>query len=233
MAQQQLEQPLGLMDMWSPSDDRERQDKRLPGEGLDISWLAPTTKRIISEKFYEATAKEGKCGVANCDYVTLSRRKLLDHLVTHYIVYFTDCNYITSRRDSAVKHLRTCHNRLGSITQTDEGSWRRLREAIPHLPTSCPPLPMTAHQYRTASRCQEERTVVSQPVAVKRIRTINNPEPARAGQSPVVRVEQRVNLRRRLARIREDYQALGRLRAHMEEDMADLERRLGKKQRQH
>ena len=92
---------------------------------------------------------------------------------------------------------------------------------------------MTAHQYRTASRCQEERTVVSQPVAVKRIRTINNPEPARAGQSPVVRVEQRVNLRRRLARIREDYQALGRLRAHMEEDMADLERRLGKKQRQH
>ena len=36
MAQQQLEQPLELMDMWSLSDDEERQDKRLP-EGMDIS----------------------------------------------------------------------------------------------------------------------------------------------------------------------------------------------------
>ena len=129
------------MDMWSPSDDEECQDKRLPGEGLDISWLAPTTKRIISDKFYEATAQEGKCGIENCDYTTLSRRKLLDHLVTHYIVYVTDCNYITK----CSKHLRTCHNRLGSITQTDEGSWRRLREAM------LPMLPMTAYQYRTAS----------------------------------------------------------------------------------
>ena len=70
MAQQQLEQPLELMDMWSPSDDEERQDKPLPGEGLDISWLAPTTKRIISDKFYEATAQEGKCSIENCDYMT-------------------------------------------------------------------------------------------------------------------------------------------------------------------
>ena len=36
MAQRQLEQPLELMDMWSLSDDEERQDKRLP-EGMDIS----------------------------------------------------------------------------------------------------------------------------------------------------------------------------------------------------
>ena len=94
---------------------------------------------------------------------------------------------------------------------------------------------MTAHQYRTASRCTEERTVVNQPVAVavKRIRTVIKPEPVRVEQSPVVRVEQRVDLRRRLARIREDYQSLGRLRIHMEEDMTDLERRLGRKPRQH
>ena len=221
MAQQQLEQPLELMDMWSPSDDEERQEKRLPGEGLDISWLAPTTKRIITDRFYEATAQEGKCGVENCDYTTLSRRKLLDHLVTHFVVYVTDCNYITS--DSAVKHLRTCHNRLGSITQTDEGSWKRLRDANPHLPTSCPLLPMTAYQYRTASRCQEERPVTSLPVSVKRIRTVDNPEPVRVEQKPIVCVEQRVDLRRRLARLRKDYQAIERMKAHLEKDMADLE----------
>ena len=66
MAQQQLEQPLELMDMWSPSDDEERQEKRLRRKGLDISWLAPTTKWIITDRFYKATAQEGKCGVENC-----------------------------------------------------------------------------------------------------------------------------------------------------------------------
>ena len=153
-----------------------------------------------------------------CDYTTLSRRKLLDHLVTHFIVYVTDCNYITSRRDSAIKHLRTCHNRLGSITQTDEGSWKRLRDANPHLPTSCPPLLMTAYQYRTASRCQEVRTVTSLPVSVKRIRTVDNPEPVRVEQLSIVRVEQRADLRWRLARLREDYQAIERMKAHLEDD---------------
>ena len=145
------------MDMWHLSDDEERTEKRLPGEGLDISWVSPSTKRTISDKFYKATAKEGKCGMDSCDYATLSRRKLLDHLVTHFIIYVTDCNYITSRRDSAVKHLRTCYNRLGSITQTDASSWRRLRDANPNLRTSYSPLSMTTYQYRTASRSQEEK----------------------------------------------------------------------------
>ena len=232
MAQQQLEQPLELMDMWSPSDDEERQEKRLPGEGLDISWLAPTTKRKISDRFYEATAQEGKCSIENCEYTTLSRRKLLDHLVTLFIVYVTDCNYMTSRRDSAVKHLRTCHNRLGSITQTDESSWRRLRDINPHLPTNCPPLPMTAYQYRTVSRCQKERTTASLPISVKRIRTVDNSiEPNKVEQPPIVKVEKRVEIRRRLSRLREDYQAVERIRKHLEEDMAKLERQLGKKSR--
>ena len=162
----------------------------------------------------------------------LSRRKLLDHLVTHFIVYVTDCNYITNRRDSAVKHLRTCHNRLGSITQTDENSWRRLRDANPYLPTSCPPLPMTAYQYRTASRCQEEKTTVGLPISVKRIRTVDRYiEPNRVKQPPIVKVERRVELHRRLSRLREDYQTVERIKKPLEEDMADLERQLGKKPR--
>ena len=58
---------------------------------------------------------------------------------------------------------------------------------------------------------------------MKRIRTIDNPEPARLEQPPIVCVEQRVDLRRRLARMREDYQAIERMKGHLEEDMADLE----------
>ena len=241
MAQQQIDNtPLELQDMWHLSDDEERAEKRLPGEGLDICWLTAGTKRTVTDKFYEATAREGKCTVSNCDYSTLSRRKLLEHLVTHYVVYVTDCQYTTSRRDSAVKHLRTCHNRAGSITQADVGSWSRLRELNPSLPTNWPPLPMNSSQYRAASRCGDERPTVSLPVAVKRIRTIERPaveEPVverqpviirRPDEPPIVRVEQRVALRRRLARLREDFQAVSRLKEHIETDMQELEQQLGR-----
>ena len=122
MTQRQSEQPpLDIHDMWHLSDDEERRDKRLSGEVLDISWATATVKQQVTGRFYEASASEGKCTEAACEYSTHSRKKLLDHIVTHYIVYVTDCNYITSRKDSAVKHLRTCHNRRGSIIQADTG----------------------------------------------------------------------------------------------------------------
>ena len=236
MAQRQLEQvPLNLQDMWHLSDDEERKERKLPGEGLDISWVTTNTKRTITDQFYAATAAEGKCQKDSCEYVTLSRRKLLEHIVTHHIVYITDCEYMTSRRDSAVKHLRTCHNRAGSITQADVSSWSRLRELNSNLPTSCPPLPMSAHQYRTLSSCTEERPVAptNRPVAVRRIEPARQqPElPARPERPAIVSVEQRVELRRKLARLREDYQAINRIREHLETDMAELEQRLGKKRR--
>ena len=246
MAQQQLDNtPLELQDMWRLSDDEERTEKKLPGKGLDICWLTADTKRTITDRFYAATAREGKCTVDNCEYSTLSRRKLLEHLVTHYIVYVTDCTYTTSRRYSAVKHLRTCHGRVGSITQADVGSWSRLRELNSSLLTSCPPLPMYSSQYRAASRCGNERHTTNNnlPVAVKRIRTIERPaveQPVveqqpivveRPEQPPIVRVEQRVVIKRRLERLREDLQAVNRLREHIEMDMIELEQQLGKKRR--
>ena len=159
MAQRQLEHPpaINIQDMWHWSEDEERWERRLTGEGLDISLLSDSTRAAITDLFYSSTAQEGKCAVENCSYSTLSRRKLLDHIVTHRIIYSTDCQYITSRRDSAVKHLRTCHSRKGSITQVDADSWRRLREreSNPRSTTSCFSLPMTPVQYRQASRCTE------------------------------------------------------------------------------
>ena len=124
MAQRQLEHPpaINIQDMWDLSDDEERRERRLPGGGLDISWLTDSTRADITDLFYYSTAQEGKCAVESCNYSTLNRRKLLDHLVTHRIVYSTVCQYITSRRDSAVKHLRICHNHKGSITQVDADS---------------------------------------------------------------------------------------------------------------
>ena len=53
--------------MWHLSDDEDKTEKRLSGEGLDISWIKAATKRTITDKFYAATAGEGKCTVDGCE----------------------------------------------------------------------------------------------------------------------------------------------------------------------
>ena len=53
----------------------------------------------------------------------------------------------------------------------------------------------------------------------------------RPEEPPIVRVEQRVALRRRLARLREDFQAVSRLKDHIETDMQELEQQRGKRKR--
>ena len=88
MAQRQLEHPpaINIQDMWHLSDDEERRERRLPGEGLDISWLTDNMRTDITDLCYSSTAQEGKCAVESCNYSMLSRYKLLDHLVTHRII---------------------------------------------------------------------------------------------------------------------------------------------------
>ena len=160
MAQQQLECPpaLEITDMWHLSDDEERRERHITGEGLNLSWIDDATRKNITDLFYTATAQEGQRSMDNCNYSTLSRRKLLDHIVTHCIVYSTDCNYLTSRQGSTVKHLQTCHGRKGSITQVDADNWKRLRKADPNFPTSCSLLPMSLMQCHLASKCTEVQT---------------------------------------------------------------------------
>ena len=102
---------------------------------------------------------------------------------------------------------------------------------------------MNSSQYRAASRCGNERHTTNSnlPVAVKRIRPIERPaveqpvnehQPValeRPEQPPIVRVKQRVVIRKRLARLREDFQAVSRLKEHIEMDRIELEQQLGKK----
>ena len=93
---------------------------------------------------------------------------------------------------------------------------------------------MSFYQYRSASRYNEDRPVTSSlPITVKRIKTVESQqEPlVRPEQPPIVKIEQRVELRKGLARLREDYQAVEQLRSHIENGMAELEQQLGKKRR--
>ena len=120
MAQKQCGNPSSLE--LHLSDVEEKREKRLPKKGLDISWVLEATKKAVTDLFYASTVREGQCPEGKCEYTTLSRCKLLDHIVTHCITYTTNCNYVTSRRDSAVKHLRVYHCRRGFIIQADTDS---------------------------------------------------------------------------------------------------------------
>ena len=171
---------------------------------------------------------QGQCSKEGCDYSTLSRRNLLDHLVTHFIVYSTDCNYITSRRDSAVKHLRASHGCKGSITQIDANNWRRLRDVNPNLLTSCPQLPMNPVQYRLASRCTEVQVDKKVSTKIKRVKVSTDEPSDRLEESPLVIVERKVEMRKRLARLKEDYDAADRLKRHLANDIEVLEGKLAK-----
>ena len=88
-------------------------------------------------------------------------------------------------------------------------------------------------QYRQASRCSEERRDIINPpvVAVKRVKTPDNnaskKEPVvKQEESPIVVVARKVELRRRLARLQEDFQAAERLCKHIRKDMDEVEGQL-------
>lgn len=38
--------------MWQMSDHEKRKERRLPGEGLDISWVMEATKKTVTDWFY-------------------------------------------------------------------------------------------------------------------------------------------------------------------------------------
>ena len=69
-----------------------------------MSWLVDKTKQHFTEACYAATARDGVCQLQDCTYTTKSSCKLLNHLVTCYVVYVVDCDNLPGCRDSLVKH---------------------------------------------------------------------------------------------------------------------------------
>ena len=89
---------------------------------------------------------------------------------------------------------------------------------------------MSTLQYRQASKCTEERRdhINTPVIAVKKVKTISKQEEpiVKLEEAPIVVVARRVELRRRLTRLREDLQAAERLRDNLQEDIDDIERQL-------
>ena len=118
--------------------------------------------------------------------------------------------------------------RKGSITPMDASNWRRLRDINPNLPTSCHPLPTSPVQYRLASRCTEVQADRKADMTIKRVKVDEDERKERPEESPLVVVEQKVELKRKLARLRKDYEAADRLKRHLASDIEILEGRLTK-----
>ena len=93
--------------------------------------------------------------------------------------------------------------RKGSITPMDASNWRRLRDVNPNLPTSCPQLPMNPVQYRLASRCTKLQADKKVSTTIKRVKVTTGEQNDRPEESPLVIVERKVEMRKRLARLKD------------------------------
>ena len=65
-------------------------------------------------------------------------------------------------------------------------------------------------------------------MTIKRVKVDKDERKERPEESPLIVVEQKVELRRKLARLREDYEAADRLKRHLASDIEILEGRLAK-----
>ena len=87
---------------------------------------------------------------------------------------------------------------------------------------------MNPVQYRLTSRCIEVQADKKASMTVKRVKVAKDERNERPEESPLVVVEQKVEMRRRLARLKEDYDAADRLKRRLANDIEILEGRLAK-----
>ena len=167
---------------WHPSDDDEKE-RPLSGSQLDTINVSSRTKQRITASFHRTAAANGLCKIDGCEFKSTNRRKLLEHTESHYLIYAVSCGFLTSKRDSAVKHIRTVHQKEGSITQWDVDHWSEFSKTDSSLPTEYPVCPVKARTF--SSRCSKlstkeaadgasARTVPMATVRVSRVKVADN-----------------------------------------------------------
>ena len=156
------------------------------------------------------------------------------------------CGYLTSRRDSVVRHIKRVHHGEGKINQYDSDSWQQLRDSDPELPQNCPSLPL--HVKSLGERCRRPRqpvrdntteprqttpvgqniATIQNHVAVRRVDNISVPtqtatnQPStssRVERSPIVIVEKRFGLHRLITRRERQAETLEALAREAREDV--------------
>ena len=185
------------------------------------------------------------------------------------MIYSADCGYITSHRDSIVKHMRKIHSKPGLICQWDEDSWQQYRQTSDDLPSTCPALPLNMQLFgnrcsrmlprdsrknaassskprkdktaRAATSCKlaDPLTNSRRPMPAISVRRIEGPSTSSqvtnkenikpnttVEPSPIVIVEKRMALRRRLARYERNLEDVERVADDLRDDIRRVKRQM-------
>lgn len=116
----------------------------LTGSTVDDCHLSSKTVDTITYLFRQCNPYGG-CYKKGCSYASRVPERLQIHLEQHYIVYAWECGFLSSNRDSVLKHGRRKHKGSGvGIIQFDNDNWKEMVESgkVKGLPTECPALPM-------------------------------------------------------------------------------------------
>lgn len=116
----------------------------LTGSTVDDCHLSSKTVDTITYLFRQHSSYGG-CYKQGCGYASRVPERLQIHLEQHYIMYAWECGFLSSNRDSVLKHGRKKHKNSGSgIIQFDNDHWKEMVEngKVKGLPTECPALPM-------------------------------------------------------------------------------------------
>ena len=247
MAQAQLQglPSIELADVWHLSDEEEAREKPLSGSSMDIFNVRQRTKAAVSELFYNTTAADGVCAAESCSFVSRNRRKLFEHCESHYLIYVANCGYLAGKRDSVAKHIRNTHDRQGRITQWDLYSWPEFIKQYPDMPDSAPTLPLKFQTFGNRCNTMLRMDLVkdsAQPAKpLIEVRRIEHPTPAAQADdvvhpdrpstvepSPMVIVEPRHTLERRLATNKQNLKHLLQVAEDIREDITRITGQLAK-----
>jgi hypothetical protein len=117
----------------------------LTGTTKDHTYVSDKTVNLVSFQFRQSRPY-GSCIVKGCRYSTTASDRLQIHIEQHHVVYARKCGFISSNRDSVLKHGRKKHSGSKSrIIQCDRYNWNQVRHLVSGLPAECPALPM-AHK---------------------------------------------------------------------------------------
>ena len=123
------------------------------GEQVDTLLMSKRTVKKVKKSYFEAIEAGFHCTKDGCLYTNATKDRLKIHCLSHRIIYASECGFLSSSRDSVLKHKRNFyHDATTPIYQKDRRRWRMLVKLIPNLLEVCPAMPLQARDYPLCSQ---------------------------------------------------------------------------------
>lgn len=136
-----------ILDLHASADDAAAlEEGEIPSthwSGIDIDniHIKNTTYTKMERPLQQAVLR-GFCPVTDCDYRTVCRPRMTQHIESHFILYICSCSYLRSYRNTTTKHGRTHHHdEKPAVMQVDADHWHIARRFIAGMPDATPVMP--------------------------------------------------------------------------------------------